>query len=42
MAAKKTCPNCGSGNMYVLVSGKIVCRDCGFDERKEEKKENKK
>lgn len=38
MAEKRPCPNCKGKNTYVLVSGKIVCRDCGLDERKEKKK----
>jgi len=27
------CPKCGSGNIYLLKGGKIVCRVCGYDER---------
>lgn len=38
MAEKKLCPECKSGNTYVLVSGEIVCRNCGYDERTAEKK----
>jgi uncharacterized protein (DUF983 family) len=38
MAGKSTCPECGSGNIYVLVNGKLVCRSCGYDERKRKKK----
>lgn len=34
MAAKKECPECHGKNTYVLVGGEIVCRDCGYDERK--------
>jgi flagellin-like protein len=33
MAEKKSCPKCKSKNTYVLVGGKVVCRDCGYDER---------
>jgi len=34
MAEPKLCPICKKGNVYVLVSGKLVCRKCGYDERK--------
>lgn len=34
---KPKCPQCGGGNTYMLVSGKLVCRDCGYDERKVDK-----
>lgn len=29
----KICPECGSGNIYVLVGGRLVCRNCGYDQR---------
>jgi uncharacterized Zn finger protein (UPF0148 family) len=35
MVEKRVCPKCKSGNVYILVGGKIVCRTCGYDERKE-------
>jgi uncharacterized Zn finger protein (UPF0148 family) len=41
MAEKAVCPECGSGNVYVLVSGKIVCRTCNYDGRKVNPKEKK-
>jgi len=43
MTVKKNCPKCGSGNTYVLVGGKLVCRACGYDERtdKEVKKNDR-
>ena len=42
MAEKPRCPECGSGQVYRLVGGKLVCRACGYDERtaKEKVKEN--
>jgi transcription initiation factor TFIIIB Brf1 subunit/transcription initiation factor TFIIB len=42
MAEKKACPECKSKNTYVLVGGKIVCRDCGYDERTAEKVQERK
>jgi len=41
MTDKKNCPKCQSGNTYVLVGGKVVCRNCGYDERKEHTENNK-
>lgn len=31
---KRRCPKCNAGNTYVLKDGKVVCRSCGYDERK--------
>lgn len=36
------CPKCNRKNAYFVSGKKIVCRSCGYDERTEKKKEEKK